>query len=223
MDCLIVDDDFSCAMVFKFMLEEILSKLSLTAVTSFHKAKEEILTTSCYKLFFIDMLLDGCHTGEGLIKTIRTQIHYRTVPIVIASSLRQDDPIIKACHKYKNIVHIQKPFEYVKIRMLLFDKLLPILLNNNLNQNIQINNLVTEKKQLEYCRSFGMANQQLRAERDYLLRMNEKLRTRLTTKRLGKTTTNKSKWNIVRQNSLPDIKLALTGKVSKEPSPVFKE
>ena len=68
-----------------------------------------------------------------------------------------------------------------------------------------------------------MANQQLRAERDYLLRMNEKLRTRLTTKRLGKTTTNKSKWNIVRQNSLPDIKLALTGKVSKEPSPVFKE
>lgn len=223
MNCLVVDDDFSSAMVFKFMLSDIIKDVSITAVTKFDKAKEEICNTSYYRLFFIDMLLDGGHNGEELIKAIRKQSHYKTVPIIIATSLDKEDPRTKACNRYKNILHIQKPFEYPKIRMLLFDKLLPNLLNNNLEQNIQINNLIAEKDHLEYCRSFGIANQQLRAERDYLLRANEKLKTRLTHNRLGKTIESKSNWNKIRRSSLPDIKLVLTGKVNKEQSPIFRK
>ena len=91
MNCLIVDDDFSSAMVFKFMLSDIIKQVDITAVTSFRKANEEICNTSYYGLFFIDMMLDNGHTGSELIKNIRKQVHYNTVPVIIATSLKKEE------------------------------------------------------------------------------------------------------------------------------------
>tara|TARA_Y100000389_G_scaffold76555_1_gene73282 strand:+ start:5648 stop:5818 length:171 start_codon:yes stop_codon:yes gene_type:complete len=52
-NCLVVDDDFSSAMVFKFMLSEIIKQLDITTVTSFDKANNEINSNSYYILFLI--------------------------------------------------------------------------------------------------------------------------------------------------------------------------